>query len=361
MNLFICIRYEKNQRVEGMSNKKGEYTFIEHDCNIVLKSLGPDKLVAVLEKMYQCRFFEKTAEKAYLQKKIGGFFHTYIGQEAIITAAVEACSVNNWWLQTYRCHAHALCLGVSPNEAMAELYGKETGIAKGRGGSMHFVNDFLLMGQGIVGGHLPLAAGAAFSSKYLNQDKVSLCFLGDGAVAQGTFWESLNLSALWSLPVIYVIENNIYGMGTHVERALSFSPIAENAVKPFSKRAITIDGMDFFNCYHGFKEAYDHVKKHNEPVLMEAYTNRFRGHSISDPGLYRSEKELEQAMARDPIVMLSNFLKEKNILTEAQIKEKENSAIEIVREAVEFAEKSPDPSLSSLEEGVLAPEQEGNS
>lgn len=340
-----------------MSDQSAKYTFIDHSVENVMQSISQDQLIEVLEKMYLCRYFEKTAEKAYLQKKIGGFFHTYIGQEAIITAAVQACTVNNWWLQTYRCHAHALCLGVTPDAAMAELYGKETGIAKGRGGSMHFVNDFLLMGQGIVGGHLPLAAGAAFASKYLNQGKVALCFLGDGAVAQGAFWESLNLASLWSLPVIYIIENNMYGMGTRADRALAFSPLAEKAMMPFSKRAITLDGMDFFNCYQGFKEAYDHVKKTNEPVLIEAVTNRFRGHSISDPGLYRSEEELKRAMDRDPIFILKDALLKKKILTEEQVGVKEKEAIAIIKDAVTFAENSAEPDLSTLEEGVYAQER----
>ena len=198
--------------------------------------------------MLLIRHFEMRAEAAYQQGHIGGFFHAYTGQEAVQLAAVEAIDrKKNWWITTYRCHALALLLGIAPGEVMSELYGKKSGNALGRGGSMHLYAKRLLGGFGIVGGHIPIATGAAFSLKYQDRDGVAVCFLGDGSVAQGTFHESLNLASLWDLPCIYVIENNQWGMGTAVDRAICVQPIAEQMAKSYDMSAYTFDGMDFFN------------------------------------------------------------------------------------------------------------------
>ena len=194
-----------------MSQKTdSEIQFFPHNDGKIIKTLGKEKLLENLRKMLLIRNFEIRAESAYQQGFIGGFFHSYIGQEAIQTAAIEAFGIQHWYTTTYRCHALALLLGAHPNELMAELYGRATGNAKGRGGSMHFFTERLLGGFGIVGGHIPVATGAAFSIKYKEEkEKIAVCFLGDGAVAQGAFHESLNLASLWSLPCIYVIENNL--------------------------------------------------------------------------------------------------------------------------------------------------------
>ena len=203
------------------------YNFFPSNREEVVKKLGKEALIENLRKMLLIRNFEIRAESAYQQGKIGGFFHAYIGQEAVQTAALQAMGQENWWATSYRCHALALLLGATPNEIMAELYGRSTGNAKGRGGSMHLYTKRLLGGFGIVGGQIPVATGAAFTIKYKKQNEVSVCFLGDGAVAQGAFHESLNLAALWDLPCIYVIENNKWGMGTAIELAISVAPIAE--------------------------------------------------------------------------------------------------------------------------------------
>ena len=198
-----------------------KYNFFEPKGELAQKALGKRELKKALKEMLLIRHFEMRAESAYQQGKIGGFFHAYMGQEAIQTAAVCAIGLtNNWWITTYRCHALALLSGATPDEAMAELYGKATGNARGRGGSMHLYADRMLGGFGIVGGHLPIATGAAFSLKYQKQAGVAVCFLGDGAFVQGAVHESLNLASLWNLPCIYVIENNQWGMGTAVSRAL---------------------------------------------------------------------------------------------------------------------------------------------
>ncbi len=239
---------------------------------------------------------------------------------------------------------------------MAELYGRATGNARGRGGSMHFYTDKMLGGFGIVGGQIPVAAGAAFSAKYLDQKKVAVCFLGEGAVAQGTFHETLNLAALWDLPLIIVIENNKWGMGTAVNRAISTEPIAETKAPSYGLKAYTFDGMDIFNCYAGFQHVFQETLKTSRPVIVEVITERFRGHSISDPALYRSKEELQKCLQRDPIQYLLNFLKGKNLLTDEQFEELDKEQKDIVVAAMKFADESPWPDPITLGEDVFAPE-----
>lgn len=331
------------------------YNFFPSDRAEVVKKLGKERLVAALRQMLLIRHFEVRAESAYQHGQIGGFFHAYIGQEAIQTAALEAIGEENWWTTTYRCHALALLLGVTPKEAMAELYGRATGNAKGRGGSMHLFSDRLLGGHGIVGGHIPIATGAGFSAKYKETGEVSVCFLGDGAVAQGSFHESLNLAALWDLPCIYVIENNIWGMGTKVDRAISVKPIAEKKAPSFGMKGYTFDGMDFFNCYAGFAHVLEEVKRDSKPVLIEVITERFRGHSISDPAFYRSKEELKECMKRDPIPLFTQALYEAKVLTEEEFQAIDKEEKEKVLEAMKFAEESPWPDPITLEDDVYAP------
>jgi len=333
-----------------------KYNFFDSDTDRWIKELGKEKLTRALEQMVTMRHFEIRSESAYQQGKVGGFFHAYLGQEAIQTAAVGAMGGDeNWWTTTYRCHALAYLLGATPNEMMAELYGKVTGNALGRGGSMHLYADRLLGGFGIVGGHVPIAIGAAFSLKYQKQNGVAVCFLGDGAVAQGAVHESLNIAALWNLPCIIVIENNLWGMGTAVNRAICVQPIAENLAKSYGIASYTFDGMDYFSCYNGFSHVHDEVRKTGRPILVEAVTERFRGHSISDPALYRSKEELEEAKKRDPIEYLKAVLIKHQILTEQQIEEMDKKQKELVVASMKYAEESPDPDPITLEEGVFAP------
>lgn len=315
-----------------------------------------ESLIRALKKMFLIRQFEQRAEAAYLQGKIGGFFHSYIGQEAIQVAAVDAFGVNNWYVTTYRCHALALLLGATPNELMAELFGRATGNAKGRGGSMHFFTERLLGGFGIVGGHLPIAIGAAFSLKYQEKKReIAVCFLGDGAVAQGAFHESLNLASLFQLPIIFIIENNLFGMGTAVKRALCAERLAEEFAPAYRMKGYTFDGTDYVGCYHGFKEALEEVFTTGKPVLIEAIAERFRGHSISDPGLYRSKEALSLAMQKDPIVRLSAQLLKEKALDKERLAAFEKEAREQALSALQFAEESPWPSPEELEQDVYAP------
>lgn len=334
------------------------YHFFQHDLQKVFASIDKDLLKDVLREMYRIRNFEQRGEAAYQQGKVGGFYHSYAGQEAIQTACVAACGRDHWYTTTYRCHALALLLGATPDSMMAELYGRSTGVAKGLGGSMHMYADKMLGGLAIVGGHIPIAAGAAFTIKYLKQKGlVSFCFLGEGASVQGAFHESLNLAALWNLPLICVIENNQWGMGTAATRAVCVKPIAEHFAKAYEIKSYTLDGLDFFNCYAGFKSALQECVSSSRPILIEAVTERFRGHSISDPALYRSKEALKETMEKDPILRLKTILIEKKIVTEEECEAMDKEARDVMIAAMQFADNSPWPDPITLEEGVFAPEE----
>ena len=330
--------------------------FFPSNQNALLKKIGKKSLIENLHRMLNIRNFETRAESAYLQGKVGGFFHSYIGQEAIQTAALDVMGPNNWWATSYRCHALALLLGAKENELMAELYGRATGNALGRGGSMHFYTERLLGGFGIVGGQIPIATGAAFTIKYLNKkNEVSICFMGDGAVAQGTFHESLNMASLWNLPVIYVIENNSWGMGTAVNRAICVDRLAEDKASGYNMKAYTLDGMDFYNCYAGFSHIFNEVLETNRPVLVEVITDRFKGHSISDPAHYRTKDHLKSCMQRDPIQLFQNSLIEAGFITDEEVKAIDKIEKDKMIAAMKFAEESPWPDMITLEEDVFAP------
>lgn len=338
--------------------KKTPYHFFPCDPKPLMAEIGREALLEMLGQMLLIRQFETRGEQAYQQGKVGGFYHSYAGQEAIQVGCIAAIGENHWFTTTYRCHGLALLLGVTPNEAMAELYGRSTGNAMGRGGSMHLYGDRLLGGLAIVGGHVPIATGAAFSIKYLKTPNMaSVCFLGDGAVVQGAVHESLNLATLWDLPCIYVIENNQWGMGTAVNRAVCIEPIAENLAKAYGIQSYTVHGSQFLDCYAVFKQALQETLKTRKPILIEAVTERFRGHSISDPGLYRSKEELAQAMEeKDPILLLKAKLIGKGWLSEEQFKELEKEQRERVVAAMKYADESPWPDPMTLGQGVFAPE-----
>ncbi len=326
------------------------------DRKAIIEKLGASALKECLGRMLLIRNFELRAEAAYQQGKIGGFFHAYIGQEAIQTAATQALGLSNWYTTSYRCHALALLLGATPEELMAELFGRENGNAKGRGGSMHFFTEQLLGGFGIVAGQVPIATGAAFTLKYKGiKGRVSVCFMGDGAVPQGALHESLNLASLWELPCIYVIENNQWGMGTAVQRAVCVPHLAESKSPGYNMKSYTWDGMDFFTCYGGFANVFQEVVETKRPILVEVITERFKGHSISDPGFYRTKDALKQIMQRDPIVILQQALLETEVIGEEEIKALDKEMKERVLRAIDWADKSPWPDPQTLEEDVFAP------
>lgn len=322
----------------------------------ILAKMGKEAALKALSNMVLVRHFETRGEYAYQHGLIGGFFHAYTGEEAIATSVVSLFGCDHWYVGFYRCHALALLLGASPDELMAELYGRKSGIAKGRGGSMHLYAPHMLGGFAIVGGHLPIAIGAAFSLKYQKKKgHYAICFLGEGAVAQGAYHESLNLAALWGLPVLFVIENNQWGMGTHVSRAIAVEQIAEKQAPAYGMRGYTLDGTNFLECYSGFEHIKNEMEETGRPALVECVCDRFRGHSISDPGLYRTKEELTLATTNDPIVKLRTALEEAGLLTAEQFQEIDRTQKERVLAAMEFAEKSPWPSPATLEEEVYAP------
>jgi pyruvate dehydrogenase E1 component alpha subunit len=315
-----------------------------------------DQWIEDLQRMIGIRQLELRAEAAYLQGHIGGFFHSYVGQEAVQTAALRILGPDNWWATSYRCHALAYLLGANAKEIMAEFFGRSSGNAKGRGGSMHLYTDRLMGGFGIVGGQVPIATGAAFALKYQGDKKrMAVCFLGDGAVAQGAFHESLNMAALWDLPCLYVIENNEWGMGTAVSRAISVESIAEAKGPSFGMPGKTVDGMDYFSLLEVFQEAKEYVLGQGKPYLLEVKTQRFKGHSISDPGLYRKKEELSECMKRDPIALMKTSLLERSLIKAEEIEKMEKLSKEEMLEAIQFASDSPWPDLAGLEEDVMAP------
>jgi len=331
------------------------YHFYESDWKQAVTALGKEKALCALDDMLCIRHFEQRGEQAYQMAKVWGFYHSYTGQEAIQTAAVYALGKKkNLWATTYRCHALALLLGMTVKEGMCELYGKSNGNAGGRGGSMHLYTENMFGGFAIVGGQWPIGAGLGFSLQYKNiQDEVAVCFGGDGSVVQGTFHESANLSKLWNLPVIFVIENNQLGMGTQIERAIATLPIGENLAKAYDMKCYTVDGMSFCDCYNAFCEAKEYVLSKKEPVIMEMVTERFKGHSISDAAKYRSREALEEIMRRDPIDRYVKCLQEMGFIDEEGVKKRGEGKKAEVLEAMKFADESPFPDISTLEQGVM--------
>lgn len=318
-----------------------------------LSIVSKEGMVDDLRMMVKIRQFELRGKAAYLEGKIGGFYHSYAGEEACAVAAVRVFGKDHPYTTTYRCHGLALALGMSPYEGMAELFGKKSGVVGGRGGSMHFHfrkgKSILTGGFGIVGGHLALAAGTSFARVYKDEkEPLSICFLGDGAVVQGVFHETLNLCSLWNLPSIYIIENNTYGMGTHVDRALSFKPIAKIG-ELYGALWKVVDGHHYFDLLAAFDEAKKWALKEKKPVVLEVVMDRYEGHSMSDSMPYRTREDSEMLRQRDPITCLASSL----------VSEKEFTAIQeearvLVLKAVEMADQDPMPDPSTLGEGVLA-------
>jgi pyruvate dehydrogenase E1 component alpha subunit len=305
--------------------------------------------------LLQRRFEERCAE-AYALGKIGGFCHLYIGQEATGTGAIAALRDDDYVITTYRDHAQAIARGVSPRAVMAELFGRVDGVSHGKGGSMHLFSreHNFLGGHGIVGGHIPLATGVAFAIKYRGRDQVCLCFFGEAAVNNGAFHEALNMAALWKLPVIYLIENNRYGMGTALERASAINDIAERARAYDMPRAI-VDGQDVLAVRQVVGEAVERARHDQVPTLIEARTYRFMGHSMSDAvsGTYRTKAELEEHVKRDPITVLRTMMQERGEIDDAGVAALDAEVRAVCDDAWNFADASPEPPVEALLEDVL--------
>ena len=303
----------------------------------------------MLALMLLIRRFEERASQQYQAQKIGGFCHLYIGQEAVVAGAVAAVRDDDYIITAYRDHAHALARGTSADACMAELFGKETGCSRGLGGSMHFFDRSRHMygGHAIVGAHVPLAAGMAFASKYRVEDRVTLCFFGDGAINQGSFHEALNLIALYKLPVVLICENNLFAMGTSVKRSTSLKQIVDRA-EGYDIPGEIVDGMNFREVRDKLAEIVSSIRKDPHPAFVEIRTYRYRGHSMSDPASYRTKDELEKYRLDDPITRLRAQLTREGKVTNEKFDQIDKHAKETALAAVKFAEKSPALALEKL-------------
>lgn len=314
-----------------------------------------ERQLDLYHQMVLIRRLEERGAELYQQGKIGGFMHLYIGQEAVSTGLIAARETRDRVITAYRDHGVALNCGISANEVMAELLGKATGVSKGRGGSMHIADTSKNMwgGHAIVGGHLPIASGFALGDQYAGNDNVTICMFGDGATNIGYFHEALNLAKAWNLRVLWVCENNIYGMGTAVERASAVSEIRQKA-EGYGMKNSRVDGMNVMKVYDAAKEALDYIRTESKPYLLEVMTYRYRGHSMGDPERYRKQEEVKKWEESDPIGIFRKQLLDKKTVTAKALDEIEARAEDEVVKAVEFAEASPEPAMEELFADIYA-------
>ncbi len=315
--------------------------------------LDRDHALGLLRQMLLIRRFEEKAAEVYMQGKIRGFLHLYIGEEAVAVGAMQAFRPEDAIVATYREHGQALARGTPAALLMAEMYGKASGCSRGRGGSMHFfdVSRRFYGGHAIVGGGLPIAVGLALSDKLRSLDRVTACFFGDGAVGEGEFHESLNLAALWKLPVLFLCENNLYAMGTALERHQAQTDIGRKA-GAYDVAFAAVDGMDVLAVETATREAADFVRAGGGPFLLEARTYRFRAHSMADPELYRSKSEVEEWKRRDPITLFVERIREWGLLADPDLSSLEASVAAEVDGAVAFAEGGPWEAVEDLTKDV---------
>jgi pyruvate dehydrogenase E1 component alpha subunit len=305
--------------------------------------------------LLQRRFEERCAEM-YAIGRIGGFCHLYIGQEAVSTGIISLLRPDDYIITTYRDHGQALARGMTPRAVMAELFGRQDGCAKGKGGSMHMFDKQLgfLGGHGIVGGHVPIAAGVGFAIRYRGGDQVIACFMGESVVNTGAFHEALNMAALWKLPCVFIIENNRYGMGTALERASSIHDIYKRGASYDMPRDV-VDGQDVLAVRKAMTEAIERARKESMPTLLEVRTYRFMGHSMSDAvsGTYRTKEELEQYLKRDPIALHRQRMEEAGEISTAEVTAMDEEIKKLVQDSIDFAEASPELPLEALMEDIL--------
>src|SRR6187549_3474502 len=313
----------------------------------------PDVAREWLQTMMLIRRFEERAGEMYAKAKVGGFLHLAIGEEATIVGSARAMRDDDYLISTYRSHGHALVRGTPPDNVMAELFGKVDGCSKGRGGSMHMfdLERRFMGGYGIVGGNLPIAAGFGMASEYLGTEDATLCTFGDGASNQGTFGETMNLAALWKLPVVFMVTNNQFGMGTALERHSAVTDLHRRG-EGFGVPGMRCDGMDAMDTYAVTSEALRIAREERRPILVEAMTYRFRGHSMADPEEYRTKEQVAEWRKRDPIQVFARRLEEEGILEEGEADRMDEAVVGVVDEAVRFADKSPFPPPESLYDDI---------
>lgn len=317
------------------------------------KGLGKARLIDLLRQMMLIRRFEEKAAEMYARGRIAGFLHLYIGEEAVAVGAIAAINKDDQIVTHYRDHGHALARGSDPGRVMAELFGRDTGVSRGKGGSMHLFDAerSFLGGYAIVAGHLPLACGLALANKRLENGRIVLCIFGDGAVNEGEFHESLNLAAVWKLPVLFLCENNGYGMGTDIRKVSAVTDVYKRA-EAYDMAAEQTDGMNVLDVYETTQRAARRVRSGEGPAFLEAITYRFRGHSMADPELYRSKEEAAEWRERDPITTFHQYLKEEGVIDDKSFQALQAEVEEAVSEATRFAEDSPHPSPEALYEHV---------
>ena len=334
---------------------KAEYLKRRKSQLAQIKKTDKKILREMLYQMVLGRHFEEKSAEVYRMGKIGGFCHLYIGQEAIGVGAMLALRPDDMVLTSYRDHVQAMVKGISAESVMAELYGKEGGCVKGKGGSMHMFSreHEFYGGHGIVGGQIGVGTGMAYAAKYKGTDQVTLCFFGEAAVNQGIFHESLNMAQLWKLPCIYICENNQYGMGTSQKRAMSVSSVSRKG-EAYGIANEFVDGMDVMAVREATLRAIERARKESLPTLLEVRAYRFMGHSMSDPGNYRTRAEITKYQERDPIVLFKDSLKEAKVFNDKDFEEIDKQAIEIVDKALKFADESPLPNESELLTDVYA-------
>jgi pyruvate dehydrogenase E1 component alpha subunit len=324
-----------------------------------LEGFEREQLRRMMWDMLLARRFEEKAAESYALGKIGGFCHLYIGQEAVAIGAIHALRDDDYVMTAYREHVHALQKGISANAVMAELYGRADGCSGGKGGSMHMFGADVnyLGGHGIVGAQIPLALGVAWKIKYRKEDRVMQVYCGEAAVNQGAFHESLNMAALWKLPLVLIVENNRFGMGTAWERAASLYDIWQKA-SAYAMPSAVADGMDVLDCYRVAKEAHDRARAGEGPTLIEARTYRYVGHSMSDPvsGVYRTKEDVEKEKANDPISIFAGLLARNDVLSQQELEEMDAEVKRISEEAAEFAEKSPEPDVGQVYTDIYSTE-----
>jgi pyruvate dehydrogenase E1 component alpha subunit len=321
----------------------------------------PETSRSLLELMALIRRFEEEAGRQYQKAKAGGFLHLAIGEEATIVGTTSVMRDDDFLIGTYRTHGHAIARGTDPKNVMAELFGRVDGTSGGRGGSMHVFDAGrrFMGGYGIVGGNLPIAAGLALASDYRDEDSVTVCMFGDGASNTGNFGETMNLSALWKLPVVFLVENNLYGMGTSIERHSAVTDLSKKA-EGLGIPGVRVDGMDVLAMREVVTEHLRLAREERRPTLVEAFTYRFRGHSAADPEVYRSKEEVEEWRQKDPIEAFAARLVAEDVIGEGALDEIRAAAEERVMDAVAFADSSPEPPLESLYDNLyVLPEESG--
>ncbi len=311
--------------------------------------LSSKQYVESYEKMLLIRRFEEKCGQLYGMGQIGGFCHLYIGQEAVIAGVDLAKDKEDSTITSYRDHGHIIVSGIDPKYVMAELTGRASGCSKGKGGSMHMFNSQgkFYGGHGIVGAQVPIGTGLAFAEKYNGTNKICFTFLGDGAVNQGQVYEAFNMAALWKLPVVYIIENNEYSMGTSVARSTAMTDLYKKG-ESFGIPGFQMDGMDIDSVYNATMQAAEYVRSGNGPVVLEAKTYRYRGHSMSDPAKYRTKEEVEEKKTHDPVEAVRDFIIKNSYADEPKLKEIENKIKNIINDVVEFATSEPFPDESEL-------------